>query len=134
MQPFAAFGAAVMVLGGVTVSVTGPNTVMPKEPDSGHMEVVWPTSQIGMYSSVLMSNGTRWTVTRTRSLANGDFVITMKGPGSSITLNITVPQADLATPIWWVGELPPSPPAEEPPTSEEPPIEPPPPPVTVPEP
>lgn len=112
-----------VVLGivGVPVTVTGPYDVMPMTPDSAHPEVVWPTSRVALYTSVLMDNGIRWVVTRVpRRLADGSVQVTLTAPGSPSSSTITVPRDFVDTPIWWVDEVAPEPPPPPGPPTEDP--------------
>lgn len=115
MQPLAAAAlTAVLTLGGVQVQVSGPTAVMPMPPDAAHMDVVWPTSQVAMYTSVLMSDNSRWSVKTTRRTTAGDIQVSLKPPTSNTLTIITVPKADLEVPIWWVGEVMPEPTVDDP--------------------
>lgn len=105
----------IFILAGVPVSVTGPALVMPAQPDPAHMEVAWPTSQMAMYTEVLMDDGTHWQVPRVpKRLSNGSVSFTLKPPTSTAVTTFVVAKADLETPMWWVGEVIETPPGEDP--------------------
>ena len=100
----AALSPLIFILAGVPVSVTGPASVLPAQPDPAHMEVIWPTSQIAMYTSVLMDDGSRWEVPRVpRRLSNGSISFTLRPPNSATVTTYVVARSDLDTPMWWVG-------------------------------
>lgn len=106
----------VIMLGGVQVQVAGPISVLPTPPDVEHPEVLWPTSRMAMYTSVLMTDGTRWTVYPVpRYTQAGDVALTLRAlVPSRVTLILTVPRDHLGTEIWWVGEVPPARPGGQP--------------------
>jgi hypothetical protein len=115
-MPFpAAAGAAIYVLAGVPLNVTGPSAILPMQPDPAHMEVVLPTTSIDAGSSILMSDGSRWTVRSKRGLSSGAVQVALKPPSSSTLTTLTVPPVSVTTPIWWVGEIE-EPPEDPPPT------------------
>ena len=111
----AALSPMIYFMAAVPVAVTGPTTVLPAQPDPAHAEVLWPTSQIAMYTSVLMADGTRWQVPRVpKRLNDGSVSFTLKSPVSTAVTTYVVAKNDLDTPIWWVGEKIETPPGEDP--------------------
>ena|ERR1041385_665003 len=109
MDKFSAL-VAITTLGGVEVAVTPNTNVMPQEPEPEHMDVTWPTARMALRTSVLMSNGKRWTVSAVpRYTQSGDVVVTLTAAAPSRAyVTITVPGSAKDVPIWWVGQLPPS--------------------------
>jgi hypothetical protein len=109
MDRFSAL-VAVTTIGGVEVAVIPNLSVMPKAPDVEQPDVLWPTSRMALRTSVLMSNGKRWTVSPVpRYNSNGDAVVTLAAPAPSRAyVTITVRASALDVPIWWVGTPPPS--------------------------
>jgi hypothetical protein len=102
-------------MGEVSVSVTGPYDTMPRQPDADHLDLIRPTDQMALNLSVLMDDGSRWTVVRVpRRVAGGAISVTLQRPGTPVPTTITVPRDDVSTAIWWVGEAMPEPGGEEP--------------------
>lgn len=96
-------------LGGVQVGISGPTDVLPALPTPDHLDKVWPTSKIAMYSRVMMTNGKRWQVmTAPRRTGDGDVIVTLSSPPPQrVQISVSVPRYALDESIWWVGELPP---------------------------
>lgn len=111
----AALSPLIYLMASVPVAVTGPTTVLPAKPDPAHAEVLWPTSQIAMYTNVLMADGSRWQVPRVpKRLGDGSVSFTLKSPVSTAVTTYVVAKNDLDTPIWWVGEVIQEPVGEDP--------------------
>lgn len=104
----------IVTMEGIPVDVVGPTTPAPASIDPAHPDLTWPTNQISMYSSVLMDDGSRWTVLPSpRRTSAGGIVISLTSPSRVLT-TYTVPRYGLDVPMWFVGELPPPPPVDEP--------------------
>jgi hypothetical protein len=120
VNPLMAGAMMIFSLGGVPVSVTGPSAVLPKQPDSAHMEVVYSTHEIDAGTSVLMSDDSRWSVKQKRPLSSGAVQVVLRPPTSPVLTTLTIPADSLTVPIWWVGDVQPDPPPGEDPTEETP--------------
>lgn len=111
----------VVTLVGVPVEVTGPADVLPAYPDMSPVpdwlaEVMWRSVDVAFYTSVLMTDDRRWTVTSVpRRTSSGGRAITLTSPvpGPRVSITLTVPLNGLDVPMWWVGEVPPGPPQDE---------------------
>lgn len=99
LSPLSATLAAVFVLGGVTVGMTGGTAVQPAQPPVDQTNV-WPTDQVYMGQRVLMTNGAFWIIKRISQNDSGTTVEVRPNATTSTNVKVTVPPESVSVAIW----------------------------------
>jgi hypothetical protein len=99
VSPLSATLAAVFVLGGITVGMTGGTAVQPAQPGPD-MTNVWPTNQVYMGQRVVMTNGANWIIKRIVNNASGTTVEVRPNSTTTTNVKVTVPPESVGVPIW----------------------------------
>ena len=98
-NPLSATLAAVFVLGGITVGMTGGTAVQPAQPAVDQTNV-WPTDQVYMGQRVLMTNGSWWIIKRIVQNDAGTTVEVRPNSTTSTNVKVTVSPEDVGARIW----------------------------------